>query len=607
MSRVLLVLILLVAAGSAPAASFLYRGTLEEGAAPAHGRYELRLSLYASPEGGTRLTEPTWISDVDVRQGRFELPVEFHGLPALLDGAWLAVEVRVAGESGWTALAGREAVSLKGEVCPTDWALQGNAGTDPALDFLGTTDAQPLELRTQGLRSLRLEPSAVLFEGLPLTSNVLAGAAANSVDDGVRGATIAGGGVRPSSSFFASSDPDFALAGPNRVSDAYGTVAGGLTNLAGNAFGEVTDAAFATVSGGHRNQATGESSSIGGGTANVADGLASSITGGTANQAAGSHATVSGGLGNCAGGDFSWAGGRGARVRFGSAASLTGSCVEGAGSSDANGDEGTFLWGDSRSDFFSSTGPDQFIVRASGGAIFQPDLSSGSARRPRGFFNVVAGDAGILQPAAPDPASLATFERNGDAFIRILAPSAADKGLLFGGPDSPDDGGISYIGPVDALEFRTGGAVNMRLSSAGVLQIAGLGTAGATSLCRNGANQIASCSSSSRYKHAIEDLSDGLGLVEQLRPVAYRWNRSDEPDIGLVAEEVALLDPRLVTYNAAGQVEGVKYERLSAVLANAVQELAARDAQREEELRALTARAAQLERDLADIRRKLGD
>lgn len=604
MSRVLFALAMLSGLGPASAESFLYRGSLQDGIAPANGVYELRLRMFATKLGDAALTEPVWISGVSVRDGRFELPVDLGELPPLLGSAWLQVEVRGAGESDWWVLEGRSQVQLKGLVCPAGWELSGNAGTSPAFEFIGTTDAQALELRTQGSRSLRLEPSTVLFEGRPLTSNVLGGAAANSADVGVRGATIAGGGAVPSGSLF-SSDPDFEVAIPNRVSDAYASVGGGLGNQAGNRNASVIDAAFATVAGGKGNNALGESSSVGGGISNLADGRASSVIGGSFNQAAGDNATVSGGSGNCAGGDSSWAGGRGAKVRFGTGSSLNGSCVEGFSSGDANGDEGTFLWGDSRTEFFNSTGPDQFLVRASGGMVLQPDLASSSARRPRGLFNVVAGDAGISQPTSPDAASVATFERNGAAFIRILAPSAADRGLLFGGPDNLDDGGISYSGPVDALEFRTAGLVTMRLSSTGVLQVAGLGSAGATTLCRNAGNQISSCSSSARYKHAVEDLTEGLALIEQLRPVAYRWNGSNEADIGLVAEEVALLDPRLVVYNEAGQVEGVKYERLSAVLAGAVQELAVRDALRERKLQAVEERTRALEKELLALRESL--
>lgn len=39
------------------------------------------------------------------------------------------------------------------------WKLGGNAGTDPATNFLGTTDGAPLEIRANNLRALRIEPT----------------------------------------------------------------------------------------------------------------------------------------------------------------------------------------------------------------------------------------------------------------------------------------------------------------------------------------------------------------------------------------------------------------------------------------------------------------
>ncbi len=43
-------------------------------------------------------------------------------------------------------------------------------------------------------------------------------------------------------------------------------------------------------------------------------------------------------------------------------------------------------------------------------------------------------------------------------------------------------------------------------------------------------------------------------------------------DLGLGAEDVAAVEPLLVTYNKDGQVEGVKYDRVGVVLLNAVKE-----------------------------------
>lgn len=59
-----------------------------------------------------------------------------------------------------------------------------------------------------------------------------------------------------------------------------------------------------------------------------------------------------------------------------------------------------------------------------------------------------------------------------------------------------------------------------------------------------------------------------------MRPVTFKWKGRDENDLGLIAEEVEKINPLFVTYER-GQIEGVKYPQLTAVLVSAVKELKA--------------------------------
>jgi hypothetical protein len=65
------------------------------------------------------------------------------------------------------------------------WSLNGNLGTSPGVNFLGTSDSQPLELKVGGGRALRLEPNT---SGAP---NVIGGAPVNFVSN-----SVVGGGTR---------------------------------------------------------------------------------------------------------------------------------------------------------------------------------------------------------------------------------------------------------------------------------------------------------------------------------------------------------------------------------------------------------------------------
>jgi hypothetical protein len=164
---------------------------------------------------------------------------------------------------------------------------------------------------------------------------------------------------------------------------------------------------------------------------------------------------------------------------------------------------------------------------------------------------------------------------NGDIFF------GTSEGWLDGGADlirsldslrmdgAPGIGGLcldnGFNGPpVDECdEFMTASA---SIWAEGTITVGALGAAGATALCRNASNEIATCSSSARYKDDIAALPfDGEKLLA-LRPVQFQWKENGEPGVGLVAEEVAELIPELVTYNENGEVEGVRYEQLSVYL-----------------------------------------
>jgi hypothetical protein len=63
-----------------------------------------------------------------------------------------------------------------------------------------------------------------------------------------------------------------------------------------------------------------------------------------------------------------------------------------------------------------------------------------------------------------------------------------------------------------------------------------------------------------------------LSFVRQLRPITFDWKQGGMRDVGFGAEDVAKIDPRFVTYNDKGQVEGVKYDRLTVAFVNALKE-----------------------------------
>jgi hypothetical protein len=115
-----------------------------------------------------------------------------------------------------------------------------------------------------------------------------------------------------------------------------------------------------------------------------------------------------------------------------------------------------------------------------------------------------------------------------------------------------------------------------------------LGSTGTRPLClANTTNVVTPCQSSSlRYKKDVEPYYGGLDVISRFRPIAFTRIHNGSHDIGLAAEDVAEIDPRLTYSNETGEVEGVRYELLTTLLINAVNE------QREqiEELKSAVAR-----------------
>jgi trimeric autotransporter adhesin len=163
-------------------------------------------------------------------------------------------------------------------------------------------------------------------------------------------------------------------------------------------------------------------------------------------------------------------------------------------------------------------------------------------------------------------------------------------------------GGAAGTVPAGSLSFFNGGTGGTAYGSpvfavtpSGTVIFATLGSAGSTSLCRNASNEIASCSSSLRYKKNINPFSSGLAFVSKLRPVAFDWKDGGMKDIGFGAEDVAKIDPRFVTYNDKGEIEGVKYDRLTTVFVNAFKEQQAQIERQQKEIEQLKKHVAEMD------------
>jgi hypothetical protein len=78
--------------------------------------------------------------------------------------------------------------------------------------------------------------------------------------------------------------------------------------------------------------------------------------------------------------------------------------------------------------------------------------------------------------------------------------------------------------------------------------------------------------SSRRYKHDIQPIHKASEAIYALKPVSFRYHKQYDQTqtiaFGLIAEEVAEVNPDLVGRNPEGQPESVRYEQINAMLLN---------------------------------------
>jgi len=79
--------------------------------------------------------------------------------------------------------------------------------------------------------------------------------------------------------------------------------------------------------------------------------------------------------------------------------------------------------------------------------------------------------------------------------------------------------------------------------------------------------------SSRRYKDDIKPMGDASELIYKLKPVSFRYKKTpeyqaDNLDYGLIAEDVAEIDPKLAIRDGKGQIESLRYVAIYNMMLN---------------------------------------
>lgn len=342
--------------------AFTYQGQLQGNGGPASGTYNFQFTLYTNSSGGVAVAGPFTNSAVAVTDGLFTVTVDFGS--GMWNGQtnWLQIGVETNGTAGFTILTPRQqltpvpyaifaesanAAGLSGTVPAASlagvygsgvsftnpgnsfigngsglsgvnattlgglgagafWKTTGNAGTIPGVNFVGTTDNEPLDLFANSQAVLRLIPDS----GANDSPDIIGGSQSNAVTSGLVGVTIAGGALNsigPSSPI--GSNPFGDMSSYPVIGASYTTIAGGFLNqvqtngtfssVGGGALNSIQAGAIeSTIAGGFHNTILAPWAAIDGGTYHVIGDINGFIGGGWTNEIApggGAYSVIGGG------------------------------------------------------------------------------------------------------------------------------------------------------------------------------------------------------------------------------------------------------------------------------------------------------------------------
>jgi trimeric autotransporter adhesin len=116
---------------------------------------------------------------------------------------------------------------------------------------------------------------------------------------------------------------------------------------------------------------------------------------------------------------------------------------------------------------------------------------------------------------------------------------------------------------------RIGNAAQVRTFIAGIRGVT-TGGANAVPVVIDSAGQLGTASSSRRFKKEIKPMDQTSEALLGLKPVTFQYksDNTGTPQFGLIAEEVAKVNPDLVVHDEKGEIYTVRYDAVNAMLLN---------------------------------------
>jgi hypothetical protein len=237
--------------------------------------------------------------------------------------------------------------------------------------------------------------------------------------------------------------------------------------------------------------------------------------------------------------------------------------------------------------FLNSTANENTATGA--GALFSnaaPFLSGGNGNTANGAFALFKNSTGSVNTAIGDRAlfnnSTANFNTaNGNSALssnttgagntavgnNALANNTTGSGNIAFGNSAGSN--VTTASNVICIGAQGGNSVN---NACFIGNIFGASAPGGTQVYINSSGKLGVSVSSRRFKEEIKPMGRRSEALYALKPVTFHYKKEIDPQgipqFGLVAEEVAELNPDLVVRDADGKPYSVRYDQVNAMLLN---------------------------------------
>jgi len=599
---------------------FPYYGNFPNSVTPATGTYDLEVRLFDAQDNGNQVGSTLTFSGVPVKNGSFAVLLDFGATP--FSGADRFIEISERRSDTSDAFV---APSPRQKILSVPYAIRSlTAGTADAALSLVTGSGQTIDV--SNLVTTNDPRLSDARDPLPGSANYIQNRLTqqptsnfNVSGNGTAGGTLSGNVVNSSTQFNLGGSRVLGVAGGTslHVGINSGNVSTGNSNLFvgfGAGFKNTTGSfnSFIGALAGNENTTGGNNTFVGTTTGwKNTTGVLNSFFGATAgaSNTTGFDNTFIGdaaGFSNTTGSDNTFVGLAAGTTNttgfyntffgawtgyFNTTGARNAFFGKGAGSNTSTGSENAFFGSDAGTANTTGNG-NAFFGNFSGGSSTTGENNAFFGRLSGAFTTVgldnafFGAEAGKLNTTGNGNVSIgriAGFHNttgNNNTAVGAVAGFSNETGSFNTsiGANANVVGAVSFgtaIGAgavVNTSNTVVLGRFNDKVSVPGIIAVSTLGSAGVQSLCRNALLEIATCSSSLRYKTNIISFRSGLDLIKRLRPITFDWKEGGMHDLGLGAEDVAAVEPLLATYNNEGKVEGVKYDRVGVVLVNAVNE-----------------------------------